>query len=75
MRMLRDRIPGVGYCYIQFPPAQLVAKLKKHSPILQVARAASEFLRAAEKTGPESGPAESDEIKENPAKENFAGQF
>jgi len=38
MRLLRDKIPGVGNRYIQFPPEQLVAELDKHSPLSQVAR-------------------------------------
>jgi hypothetical protein len=33
MRLLRDRIPGVGHRYIQFAPEQLVPELEKHSPI------------------------------------------
>ena len=36
MRLLRDRIPGVGHRYIQFAPEQLVEELQKHSPLSQV---------------------------------------
>ena len=38
MRLLRDRIPGVGHRYIRFPLEQLVKELQKHSPISQAAR-------------------------------------
>jgi hypothetical protein len=36
MRLLRDAIPGVGSRYISFPADQLVAVLKRYSPLTQV---------------------------------------
>ena len=35
MRLLRDKIPGVGSRYINFPLEQLVMELQKHSPLTQ----------------------------------------
>ena len=40
MRLLRDKIPGVGRRYIDLAPEQLVPELQKHSPLTQVARLA-----------------------------------
>jgi integrase len=53
MRLLRDRIPGVGSRYINVSEAELVDALKKHSPLSQL-----------EKRPPEPAKAES-EVKKN----------
>ncbi len=36
MRLIRDRIPGVGERYIQFPKEELVRALEKYSPLRQI---------------------------------------
>jgi integrase len=47
MRLIRDRVPGVGDRYIRYPMHQLVEALEKYSPIRQL----EESLQKEEATG------------------------
>ncbi|OGO32334.1 MAG: hypothetical protein A2Z29_02525 [Chloroflexi bacterium RBG_16_56_11] len=38
MRLIRDRVPGLGERYIRYPMAQLVEALQKYSPVRQAGK-------------------------------------
>jgi hypothetical protein len=67
MRLLRDRVPGLGDRYIRYPMDQLAEALEKYSPIRQIARLKEEISTAVSP----SPVSEVEEGQENVAVETF----
>jgi integrase len=77
MRLIRDRVPGLGDRYIRYPMDQLVEGLEKFSPIRQASRLKGDIAGADDEkisTAVEPSPiSEAGEIKENTAVETVKG--
>jgi hypothetical protein len=74
MRLLRDRIPGLGDRYIRYPMDQLVEALQQYSPIKQASRLRDKISGSDnEKSPPPSAPPPSQrqESQANTAVETF----
>ncbi len=68
MRLIRDKIPGVGERYIQFPKEELVRALEKYSPLRQIGPDSGEPALTGESSTPP--PA----IDDSPASKGGAGE-
>jgi hypothetical protein len=80
MRLIRDRIPGVGERYIQFPKEELVRALEKYFPLRQIGPDDGKPALTGESSTPPPAPKDSPastsaegEIKPTAEAEKFSG--